>query len=125
MLIDDRFRKYRKDLDMISFAEPTQYNLQGTPKYNPPEVVTGNDIPRPNFLGNPVGTLLDIANQKINVGVTSGDIYDDAVAAEAARVAALNTQAQTEANKNFESDKADTFGAVSYTHLTLPTNREV
>lgn len=110
MAMDDRLRKFTKDLEMLKFAEPTQYNLQGTPRYNPPEAVTGEKIPRPNFLGNPVGTLLDIANKKINVGVTSGDIYDDAVAAEAARVANLNAQAQTQANKNFESDKADTFG---------------
>ena len=110
MLIDDRFKKYRKDLEMIDFAQPTQYDIQGAPVYTPPDTVKGKKIARPNFLKNPVGTLLDIANKKINVGVTSGDIYDDAVAAEAARVANLNAQAQTQANKNFESDKADTFG---------------
>tara|TARA_B100000212_G_scaffold341411_1_gene324517 strand:+ start:174 stop:1544 length:1371 start_codon:yes stop_codon:yes gene_type:complete len=109
MAMDDRLRKFTKDLEMLKFAEPTQYDIQGAPVYNPPKVVTGNQVKRPNIF-NPTQTFFDIANKKIGVGVTSGDVYDDAVAAEAARVSAENAINRAEADKRFESDKADTFG---------------
>jgi len=108
MAMDDRLRKFTKDLEMLKFAEPTQYDIQGAPVYKAPKVVTGDAVKRPNIF-NPKDTFFDIANKKIGVGVTSGDIYDDAVAAEAARVANVNAQALATSNKNFESDKSDTF----------------
>ena len=88
MAMDDRLRKFTKDLEMLKFAEPTQYDIKGAPVYKTPKVVTGNPVKRPNIF-NPKDTFFDIANKKIGVGVTSGDIYDDSVAAEAARVANL------------------------------------
>jgi hypothetical protein len=108
MAMDDRLRKFTKDLEMLKFAEPTQYDIQGAPVYKAPKVVTGDAVKRPNIF-NPKDTFFDIANKKIGVGVTSGDVYDDAVAAEAARVANVNAQALATSNKNFESDKSDTF----------------
>jgi|TARA_R110002074_G_scaffold273258_5_gene444854 hypothetical protein len=109
MLIDDRLKKFKKDLEMISFAEPTQYDIKGAPVYNPPNVVTGDAVKRPNIF-NVKDTFFDIANKKIGVGVTSGDIYNDDVARAAAKASAENTINKAEADKLFESDKSDTFG---------------
>ena len=108
MLIDDRLKKFRKDLDMISFAEPTTYDIKGAPVYKKPNVVKGNPVKRPNIF-NPKNTFFDIAHQKTGAGITSGDIYDDDVAREAAMASAENAASKTEADKNFESDKSDSF----------------
>ena len=63
----------------------------------------------------------------IEISIDAGDRYDPAVKSGLATVAGqlMNYGAKSEKGLLSEAQIADEIAAVSYTHLTLPTNREV